>query len=210
MTANRHSKTAGPTAPNARSGSADKAPNRRSKTRSNRPALAAAARRNRCTRNRTDRHRWAWSRTWPFRNSGRSRPIRGSWQSLQQWHAKSGARAVVDLASASDRSTDFRRIGEDHVGTVAHHAGRDQRWCMLFRAFAARIRLQAQITFPELVRLPVCRGHGVSVFAVADGADTKRRFDVLEVGRGRPSRSKLQPPRGGYGATGVRQRQGSL
>jgi hypothetical protein len=81
---------------------------------------------------------------------------------------------------------------------------------MLFRAFAARIRLQAQITFPELVRLPVCRGHGVGVFAVADGADTKRRFGVLEVGRGRPSRSKLQPPRGGYGATGVRQRQGSL
>jgi hypothetical protein len=52
--------------PTARPESAGTAPSHRSRTRNNRPALASALCRNRCTRKRTDRHRSAWS---PFSRS---------------------------------------------------------------------------------------------------------------------------------------------
>jgi hypothetical protein len=67
----RHSKMPRCSRPTARPEAAGTAPSHRSRTRNNRPALASALCRNRCTRKRTDRHRSAW---FPFsrsRNAGK-------------------------------------------------------------------------------------------------------------------------------------------
>ena len=50
---------------------------------------------------------------------------------------------------------DLARVGKDYVGPITHRTSADQSGGVLFRTIFAGIRLQAQITFPELVNLPV-------------------------------------------------------
>src|SRR5882762_4858322 len=72
--------------------SAGTSPSRRSRTRSNRPGSAAAARRSACIRSGTGRRRSALTRPWRSGTSGRSAPIRGSARSLLRRRRIAGVR----------------------------------------------------------------------------------------------------------------------
>src|ERR1700694_1414702 len=84
-----------------------------------------------------------------------------AWLSGVEWPA-------IDSTLRFNQSADFRRIGKDHVGAVAHHAGCDQGGGALLGTVAASVGLAPEVSLPKHVRLAVGRGDTITVTAVAD------------------------------------------
>src|SRR5712671_181293 len=81
-----------------------------------------------------------------------------------------------------DQSADFRRIGKNNIGSVAHHAGCDQGGGTLLWTVVAAVGLEPEVSLPKDMRLAVGRGHAITVAAVADRLNAIIGVELLEIG----------------------------
>src|SRR3981189_3309148 len=68
-----------------------------------------------------------------------------------------------------DRVTDLLGGGKDNGSPVALHAGADDDRLAGSRSELARVGLEAQVEFPDLLALSVCGVRGVGIAAMRDG-----------------------------------------
>src|SRR6266702_3136309 len=87
-------------------------------------------------------------------------------------------------ASMFDRSADLVGVCKDDRGAVTHHSGAENCRRALLRSFAARIGFEAQIPFPEFMRLTVARRHPIRVAAIGNGGNVVARVKLLQIRHG--------------------------
>src|SRR3981189_89259 len=102
-------------------------------------------------------------------------------------------------ASLFDRFTDFPRRGKDKGCAIALHAGANDNRLARRRAELARVGLEAQVEFPDLLALAVRGVHRVGIAAMPDGGPLAFGWRLAKVelpaslGRRRlASRNRLQ------------------
>src|SRR6266566_375628 len=79
---------------------------------------------------------------------------------------------------------DLLGTGENHVGTVAHHAGIHQRGRPLRGTLLAGIGLEPEVPFPEIARLSVSRRHPIRIATIADSLHAILGIELLEIRNG--------------------------
>jgi hypothetical protein len=62
-------------------------------------------------------------------------------------------------APIRDKPADLARRRKDHISAVAHHTGWDESRRTLLRTFVANVRLEPQISLPEVAAFSVRGGH---------------------------------------------------
>src|SRR3982074_2559862 len=83
--------------------------------------------------------------------------------------------------SLFDRLTDCSRRGKDDGGAIALHAGADDNRPARCWTKLARIGLEAQVEFPDLLALPICGIDGVRIAAIPDSAHLARGRSFAQI-----------------------------
>src|SRR5712691_864637 len=91
-------------------------------------------------------------------------------------------KTITSRTRRFDEIADLARTGEHDGGPVALHAGADDDRLARRGAVLARIGLEAQVEFPDLVRLAVRRLHRIRVAAMLERGHLPFRRRLFQIG----------------------------